>query len=292
MFHGRRPSGRFFCWIAIGILLLTMSSRGIAATAKTTRVTDIVYRADGTPAKGTLLISWPPFTAASGEAVAAGRATVAIGAAGQVDLPLVANTGSAPASYYTVVLQLDDGATATEYWTVPAAASTTIAAIRSKIVPTSVAVQMVGRDYVDSALAAKASDTAVVHYAGAETISGAKTFTSSPIVPTPTADTHAANKSYVDSAFQSSLGSVLSANPTTSQVVTQPIGTSLQVNRVDLANVNGVRQASRVRSMMLGLAARSSSPRAMQGRTPSQIRTPEPSLTSAGSGTRGAATFL
>jgi len=65
MFHRYRPMGRFFCWIAMGMFLLTMSSRGFAASAKTTRVTDTVYRADGTPAKGTLLISWPPFTAAS-----------------------------------------------------------------------------------------------------------------------------------------------------------------------------------------------------------------------------------
>ena len=47
-------------------------------------------------------------------------------------------------------------------------------------------------------LAAKANDASVVHNAGAETVAGVKTFSSSPTVPTPTATTDAANKAYVD----------------------------------------------------------------------------------------------
>ena len=69
----RRPEGRFFC--GLGMLLLVWfglmqdplanaADSGVA----TTRVSDTVYRADGTPASGTLLISWPAFTTA--EAVA------------------------------------------------------------------------------------------------------------------------------------------------------------------------------------------------------------------------------
>lgn len=50
----------------------------------------------------------------------------------------------------------------------------------------------------DGTLAAKANNTDVVHLAGNETISGTKSFTSSPIVPSPTAGTQAANKTYVD----------------------------------------------------------------------------------------------
>jgi len=49
-----------------------------------------------------------------------------------------------------------------------------------------------------TALNAKATDSAVVHNTGAETVAGVKTFSSSPIVPTPTSNTQAANKSYVD----------------------------------------------------------------------------------------------
>jgi hypothetical protein len=48
-------------------------------------------------------------------------------------------------------------------------------------------------------IATKADDSAVVHNSGAETITGTKTFSASPIVPTPTAAGHAVTKSYVDS---------------------------------------------------------------------------------------------
>lgn len=48
------------------------------------------------------------------------------------------------------------------------------------------------------ALGTKANDATVVHVSGNETIAGTKTFSSSPIVPTPTANGHAAPKSYVD----------------------------------------------------------------------------------------------
>lgn len=49
-----------------------------------------------------------------------------------------------------------------------------------------------------NALNAKATDAAVVHLTGTETITGAKTFVVSPIVPTPTASGAAATKAYVD----------------------------------------------------------------------------------------------
>ncbi|QQS19263.1 hypothetical protein IPL68_03430 [Candidatus Saccharibacteria bacterium] len=51
---------------------------------------------------------------------------------------------------------------------------------------------------VQTALNSKADDSAAVHNTGAETVAGVKTFSSSPVVPTPTTNTQAANKSYVD----------------------------------------------------------------------------------------------
>ncbi len=48
-------------------------------------------------------------------------------------------------------------------------------------------------------LATKANDNAIVHNSGNETIAGVKTFSTSPVVPTPTNATDAATKSYVDS---------------------------------------------------------------------------------------------
>lgn len=48
--------------------------------------------------------------------------------------------------------------------------------------------------------AGAASDVTVIHVTGDEAVAGIKTFSSSPIVPTPSTGTQAANKSYVDSA--------------------------------------------------------------------------------------------
>ena len=147
----RRPMGRLFLCL-ISLLIAALAAR--ASGPATTTVSDIVYRADSTPASGTLVIAWPAFSTLSGEAVAAGTKTVKIGAGGAVSIPLVANFGADPAgTYYRVTYKLDDGTTSEEYWSVPAAPTTTISAIRSKLVPANVAVQYATRQYVDSMLA-------------------------------------------------------------------------------------------------------------------------------------------
>ncbi|HXH26671.1 MAG TPA: hypothetical protein VNG90_02160 [Candidatus Acidoferrum sp.] len=51
----------------------------------------------------------------------------------------------------------------------------------------------------DGTLDAYAKDSTVVHNSGAETITGTKTFTAPPVVPTPLQNSHAATKAYVDS---------------------------------------------------------------------------------------------
>lgn len=51
-----------------------------------------------------------------------------------------------------------------------------------------------------TALDLKTNDTSAVHKTGDETIAGIKTFSSSPVVPTPTTDSQAATKAYVDTA--------------------------------------------------------------------------------------------
>jgi Mannosyl-glycoprotein endo-beta-N-acetylglucosaminidase len=51
--HGRL----FYCLISLALALALGISRP-AAAANTTTVQDVVYRADGTPASGTLVISW------------------------------------------------------------------------------------------------------------------------------------------------------------------------------------------------------------------------------------------
>jgi trimeric autotransporter adhesin len=105
MFDARRPMGRLF------YLLVTLAI-GLAAlgqTPATTTISDIVYRADGTPAGGTLLISWPAFITASGQAIAAGNTSVTLGTGGTLNVALVPNVNATPANtVYSVVYQLND----------------------------------------------------------------------------------------------------------------------------------------------------------------------------------------
>jgi len=197
--RSRRRHTCILAGIIAGLLCLVPLSWG---APNTTTVTDVVYRADGSPAGGTLLISWPAFSTADGKPVAAGTMSVSIGANGNVSLGLAPNEGAAPAgTYYKVTLKLNDGTTSTEYWTVPASGPVTITQIRSQLVPQSVAAQMASRQYVDSAVAAKANDTTVLHVNGAEQVSGVKNFVVSPTVPTPSLAAAAAPKSYVDTAI-------------------------------------------------------------------------------------------
>ena len=125
----RRPWGRPFYLLAFVMVWLTASW---AQTPSTTTISDVVYRADGTLAGGTLLISWPTFSTATGQAVAAGRKSVTIAEGGVLSVDLVPNTGATPpGTFYTVVYQLDDGTVRTEFWIVTATTPTTIAAVRT-----------------------------------------------------------------------------------------------------------------------------------------------------------------
>jgi len=65
-------------------------------------------------------------------------------------------------------------------------------------------------------IASKADDNAVVHNTGNESISGTKTFQTSPVVPTPTLGSQVANKSYVDSTVSAGAPD---ASPTTKGIV-------------------------------------------------------------------------
>lgn len=86
-----------------------------AQTLPTTMISDTVFRGDGAPAGGTLLISWPMFTTAGG-AVAAGNASTTLGPGGALSVGLVPNANATPANtVYTVVYQLDDGSVPPRY---------------------------------------------------------------------------------------------------------------------------------------------------------------------------------
>jgi hypothetical protein len=166
-----------------------------------TSVVDTVYMADGIQAQGILVITWPAFVAADGAGVAAGSLDVTLGTNGALNVALVPNAGANPANtYYTVVYQLQPSEVRTEYWVVPTSSPATLAEVRTT--PGSgTAAQPVSMQYVNTALAAKANDNAVVHLAGAETVTGTKSFTVPPNVPTPVGTGDVTNKAYVDAAI-------------------------------------------------------------------------------------------
>jgi len=237
MFQGCRPAGRLF-YLALAVIvaatgfrLLTRDGvfagkpekaasspaakpgaaealpRAASPTPQSgpalTSVIDTVYMADGTPAAGTLVITWPAFVAADGTGVAPGSLDVTLGTNGALNVALVPNANVTPANaYYTVVYQLQPSEVRTEYWVVPTSSPATLAQVRTT--PGSgTAAQPVSMQYVNTALAAKANDNAVVHLANAETITGTKSFAAPPNVPTPVGTGDVANKAYVDSSVAS-----------------------------------------------------------------------------------------
>src|SRR5665213_3460417 len=96
---GWKPKG----WILIGMLLSVFSAASFAQVT-TTQVADTVYRADGTPATGIVLISWSSFATSAGETIAAGSTSATIGTGGALSVSLTPNAGAIPVgSYYTAV---------------------------------------------------------------------------------------------------------------------------------------------------------------------------------------------
>jgi hypothetical protein len=222
----------------LALLAVTMAG-GVnlaAAQVSTTTVQDTVYNANGTPATGTVLVSWNAFTTASGQEIAAGTTSATIGAGGLLTIALAPNAGSSPmGSYYTAVFHLGDGTTSREYWVVPVVASggppATLAVIKNSVLPASVAMQTVTKQYVDTAIAAAQIgplDTSPYVLKAGDTMTGALNLPGDPVNTTQAADKH-----YVDTNVASvaaGLGQKVSTLPTTTQVVAQPAGTALDVN--------------------------------------------------------------
>src|SRR5271156_6195758 len=131
MFQRCRPAGRLF-YLVLAMVVSTWSVRvsareglsganaGKAATPQAakpaaaepspraaspspqsgltlTSVVDTVYLANGSPAQGVLLITWPAFLTANGTAVAAGALNVTLGTNGALNVELVSNAGATPA---------------------------------------------------------------------------------------------------------------------------------------------------------------------------------------------------
>src|SRR4051794_22100084 len=93
---GGRVMGEFKRgWMLVSILMAILVRVSCAQVATTT-VQDTVYRADGSAASGSVLISWSAFTTAAGSTVPAGTTSVTIGAGGLLTVALAPNAGANP----------------------------------------------------------------------------------------------------------------------------------------------------------------------------------------------------
>ena len=102
--------------IAVLLLGAMLAQTAGAQAVNTTTVQGIVYLANGRAGSGTLHVSWPAFTTANGQAVAADSANVTIAPDGFVSVNLAPNLGATPAGlYYTAVFYMSDGSTSTQY---------------------------------------------------------------------------------------------------------------------------------------------------------------------------------
>ena len=219
-------------------VLLSLTLQHAWAQVATTAVQDTVYRADGSPAAGSVLVSWNAFTTALGNSVPAGTLAITLGAGGSLSAQLAPNAGATPmGSYYTATYHLSDGSNTREYWVVPVqpagGAAVTLSAIRNAVLPLSVAMQTVSKGYVDTAIAralagvSPADSSPYVEKAG-DTMTGPLILSGDPV-----SAEQAANKNYVDTnvtALGGGLGRKVDTLPTATQVVQQPVGTQLQVN--------------------------------------------------------------
>lgn len=228
-----------------GVMLVTMliglvygSCRLAAAQVAMTAIQDTVYRADGTAAGGTVVVSWPTFTTAAGQVVAAGSTSATIGPAGAVSISLTPNLGATPTgTFYTAVLHLDDGTVSRQYWVVPVSSTAVkISAIENQVLPTSVAMQTASKAYVDAVVAKVATSSggggtgSYVQKSG-DTMTGPLVLPSDPVLPN-----QASDKSYVDvnvTAITAGMAQKVSLLPNATQTIAQPAGTQLQVNALN-----------------------------------------------------------
>jgi len=213
--------------ISVLAIVLAVLPVRVSAQVITTTVQGTVYRADGSAATGTVLVSWPAFSTAAGQAIAAGSQTATIGQDGFLSVNLAPNQSAYPAgSYYTVVYHLNDGTVSKEYWVVPATATAAISAVRAQLAPATIAVQPVGKSYVDSSIAAIAGN--YLPLTGG-TMSGALILQGDP-----TASSQAATKHYTDTLAATELPL---AGGTLSGTLNTPNGVN-KLPRVDVRHLD------------------------------------------------------
>ena len=236
-------------WMLAGVLTVTAATPALVrGQVAVTTVQDTVYSASGAPAQGSVVVSWATFTTAGGSAVPEGTTAATIGPNGALSIQLVPNAGATPiGSYYTAVLHLSDGTTTRQYWVIPAqlagAAPVKLASIQNTVLPTSVAMQTVSKNYVDAAIAKAVTGVAPDSTATPYVLKTGDTMTGPLLLPgDPVSAQQAADKNYVDTSVAQTTGggtTKVSTVPTASQTVSQLPGTQLEVNRL-----NGILDAA------------------------------------------------
>jgi len=180
--------------LALSLLLFAAGREARAQAVTTTTVQGTVYLANGSVGSGTLVLSWPAFTTAAGQSIAADSLNITIAPDGFLSVNLAPNAGATPAGlYYTAVYYLSDGTTTTQYWVIPAAASATIAQVQAQLMPAAQAVQAVSKSYVDNLIAELEGSLLT---ASGGTLTGPLYLCCDPTQPLEAADKH-----YVDETF-------------------------------------------------------------------------------------------
>jgi hypothetical protein len=111
-----KPNHIVVLLVALELLRVAPAKIAHAQAMSTTTVQGTLYMANGQSGSGTLMVSWPSFTTAGGQAMVAGNTTVAVGSYGFVNVKLTPNVGASPAGlYYTAVFHLSNGTTTTQY---------------------------------------------------------------------------------------------------------------------------------------------------------------------------------
>ncbi|MGH8248628.1 MAG: hypothetical protein ACREUU_19640, partial [Gammaproteobacteria bacterium] len=122
--------------VKIPALLCALGLSAVILRAQATvTVRDTIYNADGTKAAGTVTVTWRNFTSPDGKAIAGGKLTRTI-ADGALEVALVPNIGATPSgTSYTVVYQLANGVSYTEYWVIPATGPVSVSSVRTTAAP-------------------------------------------------------------------------------------------------------------------------------------------------------------
>jgi hypothetical protein len=214
-------------WLGLLSIVMGLTGTGLESAAhaqavSTTTVQGTVYLANGQPGAGTLVLSWPSFTTASGQLVVADGTTVTIAPDGFVSVNLAPNKGATPAGqYYTAVYYLSDGTTSTQYWVVPAGAQATLGQVQAQLMPAAQAVQAVSKAYVDQAIQSLAGGVLTI---SGTTMTGPLTLCCDPMQPLQAADKH-----YVDENI--ALQVPLSGGTLTGPLTSVKIGAVYQVDQ-------------------------------------------------------------